>query len=141
MNTCLKVLLTSVVTLGVLFQGCNKNPTTTSEEHEEYFVSVVNKNSTEISGFYLEMVGSEEIFDTKSAIKQGETQRITFALPALEEEVNPISRGDYVGYYTQNGCVKDIAIFNYEHNFCEETTITIRGESYQVSFSDLLENK
>ena len=135
MNSCIKALITLVFALGILFQGC-QNPTKNAEEFKEYYVSVINKNSSEISGFYLEMVGSEEIFDTKSAIKQGETQRITFALPALEEEVNPISRGDYIGYYTQNGVVKDIAVFNYEHNFCKETTITISGESYQVSFSD-----
>ena len=136
MNTHVKVLLTAVVTLGVLLQGCNKNPTTTNEEYEEYFVSVVNNNPTTVSEFYLEMVGSEEIIDSKTAIRQGETYRISFTLPALEEEVNPISRGDFIGYYTQNGFVKDIAVYNYEHNFCEEITITISGESYQVSFSN-----
>lgn len=136
MNSYMKIVLTAVITLGVLFQGCTKNPAETNEEYEEYFVSVVNNNSTAISDFYLEMVGSEEIITSKSAIQQGETYRISFALPVLEEDENLISWGDYIGYYVQNGFVKDIAVYNYEHKFCEEITITISGESYRVSFSD-----
>ena len=135
MHLTIKVLLTSVFTLAILFQGC-QNPTKTIEEYKEYSVSVINENSSEVTDFYLEMVGSDDSFDIKTINKGEETYRITFSLPILEEEVNPISWGDYIGNYTQNGVVKEIAIFNYEHNFCSKTTITIKGESYQVSFSD-----
>ena len=137
MNITIKILLTSVFTLAILFQGCH-NPTKTIEKYEEYSVSVINKNSSEISDFHLEMIGSDDSFDIKTVNKGEEAYRITFSLPVLEEVdgEKPISWGDYIGNYTQSGFVKEIAIFNYEHNFCSETTIIISGESYQVSFSD-----
>lgn len=133
----LKVLATLIGMSILMFQGCTSSPTGSDKDkgYTEHAVRIVNETSYEISDFNLEMIGSDDCLIIKSISKGDDTYRKTFTIPVLEGE-NPISWGDYHGYYTQNGFVQDIIIFNFEHEFCKEIAIKIQGESYKVSFSD-----
>ena len=78
------------------------------------------------------MVGSEETFEVSRIAKGEESYRMTFSLPVLEGEY-PISYGDIYGYYTQNGLLIEVFIFNYEYDYCEKVTVKISGEDKEVS--------
>lgn len=131
-----KVLATLIGVAILLLQGCTSSPSGSDRyKYTAHTVQVVNETTYEISDFHLEMIGSEDCIDVKCISKGDDTYRLVFSIPVLEGE-NPISWGDYHGYYTQNGFVQDIIIFNFEHEFCKEIAIKIQGESYKVSFSD-----
>ena len=135
------VLKTSISFICVILfvVGCSKNPSTSSENFEEYSVRIINESLTEISDVIIEMVGSDDITKV-SKISNGEALGcITFKLPVLEGEMGR-SWGDYYGYYTHNGSIRDFFIYNYEHEFKELTTIKIDSESYKTEFTNSLDD-
>ena len=134
-----KVLVTSICIM-LLALGCSKNPTTGSNDgYEVYSVKIINESPTEISDLTIEMVGSDDITKVSKISSREALSCITFKLPLLEGEMGK-SWGDYYGYYTHNGQIRDFFIFNYEHEFKELTTIKINSESYKTEFTNSLED-
>ena len=140
MKAKLKVLVTLIGVAILLLQGCSSSPSGSDRyKYTMHDVQVINENSRDVVDFHLEMIGSDECVDIKSISEGDDTNHMTFSLPVLEEVEGekPISWGDYIGYYSQNGLKRDIFIYNYKHNFCQVTTIKMDAESYKVIFSEL----
>ena len=129
----LRILFAFIAAAILTLQGCSSSPTGSKDTgYTEHAVRFINETSVDISDLHLEMVGSEETFDVSRIAKGEESYRMTFSLPVLEGEY-PISYGDIYGYYTQNGLLIEVFVFNYEYDYCEKVTVTISGEDKKVS--------
>lgn len=132
----LRILLAFIGAAILTLQGCSSSPTGSDKVpgYTEHAVRFINETSVDIYDLHLEMVGSEEIFELNTIAKGEESYRMTFSLPVLELEGEyPISYGDIYGYYTQNGSLQEVFVFNYEHDYCEKITVTISGEDKEAS--------
>ena len=129
----LRILLAFIGAAILTLQGCSSSPTCSKDTgYTEHAVRFINETSVDISDLHLEMVGSEETFEVNTIAKGEESYRMIFSLPVLEGEY-PISYGDIYGYYTQNGLLIEVFVFNYEYDYCEKVTVTINGEDKEAS--------
>ena len=130
-----KVLAALIGVAILLLQGCSSLSGSDRYKYTLHDVEVINADSRDVVDFHLEMVGSEEYLDVASVTKGEDSYRMMFCLPVLEGQT-PESWGDIHGSYTQHGVLQFIEIYNYEYHLCEKITITIKGESYEVTFSN-----
>ena len=130
----LKVVVTSVCIM-LLALGCSKNPSTASEEYEEFNVKFINESSRDIIGLSIGMVGTEYEIKVDKVPAHESSQCLVFNLPMPEGEMGR-SWGDIYGYYTQSGSVRDFFIYNYEHEFKTVTIIRVGGEYFRTEFTN-----
>ena len=113
-----------------LFTGCSDR---NQAEYGDFFATIVNQSTADVTDIELSMVGSSDIVKIKKLAAGENSNRALFVLPYFEGE-RPESWGDYSGSYTQNGTVKEISILNYEHKYNAEVTIKIMDQSYMTIF-------